>query len=424
MHSSISYVSLYFVFVFLVGEKYIKSNLKSHNIPAVWMFTTFKLRIRNIYVVYLDYRKAFDSVPHERLLNKIYAYGIRGKLNTWIRNFLLGRTQKVVVEGSVSSLAQVSSGIPQGSVLGSLLFLIYVNDLPDQIKSTVKLFADDTKVYRAIKTEEDRTILQADLQAMMTWSNKWQLPFNTAKCKVMYLGKYNLGTTYTFNVGQVQTDLEKVIAESDLGVKFDNKLSFTDHISEITSKANQRIGLIRRNFKYIDKRIFLILYKSLIRPVLEYCNTVWRPLYKKDSRAIENVQRRATKLIESIQRMDYQSRLKELSLPSMVYRRRRADVLQIFRIINGIDIVEEGKFIQLVDETVTRGHSLKLYKPRITSRIGGNILATRVVNDWNDLSDEVVKAESVNVLFKTRLEEEWANKEWKYEPEFYHGSNY
>ena len=110
--------------------------------------------------------------------------------------------------------------------------------------------------------------------------------------------------------------------------------------------------------------------------------------------------------------MDYPSRLKELSLPSMVYRRRRADVLQIFRIINVIDIVEEGKFIQLVDETVTRGHSLKLYKPRITSRIGGNILATRVVNDWNDLSDEVVKAESVNV-FKTRLEEEWANKEWK-----------
>ena len=124
-----------------------------------------------------------------------------------------------------------------------------------------------------------------------------------------------------------------------------------------------------------------------------------------------------------VQTMDYPLRLKELSLPSMVYRRRRADVLQIFRIIDGIDIVEEGKFIQLVDETVTRGHSLKLYKTRISSRIGGNILATRVVNDWNDLSDEVVKAESVNV-FKTRLEKEWANKEWKYEPEFYHGSNY
>ena len=111
-----------------------------------------------------------------------------------------------------------------------------------QTTKSVKFFADDTKVYRAIKTEEDRINLQADLQAMMAWSNKWQLPFNTAKCKVMHLGKNNLSTTYTFNVGQVQTDLEKVIAESDIGVKFDNKLTFTDHISVITSKANK--GLV------------------------------------------------------------------------------------------------------------------------------------------------------------------------------------
>ena len=253
-------------------------------------------------IVYLDYQKAFDSVPHERLLNKLYAYLIRGKILTWIRNFLTNRTQRVTVCGVSSNQVNVTSGIPQGSVLGPLLFLIYVNDLPEVVKSTIKLFADDTKIYRVIKSDRDSEILQNDLLDIMKWSEKWQLPFNLTKCKVMHLGSQN--KEFKYNLGErkqngEQLNLETVTEEKDLGVRFDDKLNFIGHISEVVSKGNQRIGLVRRNFHIIDNEMFLLIYKSLIRPVLEYCNTVWTPIYKKDSRSLEQVQRRATKLVKT-----------------------------------------------------------------------------------------------------------------------------
>ena len=152
-------------------------------------------------VIYLDYRKAYDSVPHKRLLVKLQACGIKGKLLRWIENFLTEREQQVVVNGTKSDPSAVISGIPQGSMLGPLLFLIYVNDLPEMVNSVIKLFADDTKLYRSINNESDRILLQKDLDAVMDWSTKWQLPFNTNKCKTMtvgaqgsIMGKYTIDT--------------------------------------------------------------------------------------------------------------------------------------------------------------------------------------------------------------------------------------
>ena len=313
-------------------------------------------------VIYLDYRKAFDSVPFERLLSKLEAYGIRGKVKDWIRNFLYGRTQEVVIEGKKSKTAPVTSGIPQGSVLGPLLFLIYVNDLPDMLDSNIQLFADDTKIFRTIQSQSDALAMQNDLSKLMTWSKTWQLPFNTSKCKVLHLGSKNPETAYTILCQDNTVDLAVVTEEKDLGIKFDCKLNFSKHISEICSKGKQRIGLIRRNFRFIDKKTFLILYKSLVRPLLEYCNTVWYPTFKKDSRAIKSVQRKATKLVKYMKNWSYPERLRELGLPTMIYRRRRADVLQIFRIICGTDKVQSNKIFQLAGDTATRGHSLKIYK--------------------------------------------------------------
>ena len=148
-------------------------------------------------VIYLDYQKAFDSVPHQRLLIKLKAYGITGTLLTWITNFLTGRSQKVVVNGIQSTPTPVLSGIPQGSVLGPLLFLIYVNDLPNDICSSLMLFADDTKIYRCIQSTEDAETLQADLNTLSQWSTTWQLPFNVDKCKVLHFGQKNLNHQYT-----------------------------------------------------------------------------------------------------------------------------------------------------------------------------------------------------------------------------------
>ena len=139
--------------------------------------------------VYTDFAKAFDSVPHQRLLNKIHAYGIRGKVFNWIKDFLNNRRQRVIVGNESSPWENVTSGIPQGSVLGPILFTIFINDMPDQVKSVMKLFADDAKICRAIESMDDVETLQADIDKLFYWSRKWQLPLNISKCKIIHYGK-------------------------------------------------------------------------------------------------------------------------------------------------------------------------------------------------------------------------------------------
>ena len=152
-------------------------------------------------VTYLDFRKAFDTVPHARLINKLYAYGIRGNILKWIQHFLSNRKQKVSVQGEESQWANVASGIPQGSVLGPVLFLIYINDLPDIVKKFVVIFADDTKEYSTIRSATDTAEVQEDLYSMSEWSETWELRFNAKKCKSMHIGKSNPRTVYFMKEG-------------------------------------------------------------------------------------------------------------------------------------------------------------------------------------------------------------------------------
>ena len=367
-------------------------------------------------VIYLDYRKAFDSVPFERLFKKLHAYGVRGKVLLWIRDFLRDRSQRVVLADTKSDMATITSGIPQGSVLGPMLFLIYVNDLPEEVLSTLKLFADDTKLYREIQNDHDKEILQNDLNELMDWSVKWQLPFNIEKCKVLHLGINNPKHKYSIKSGtNNEVLLQEVEEEKDLGIKFDSQLNFKQHIAECVSKANQRIGLIRRNFTNLDKTIFVTLYKSLVRPILEYGNTVWQPCFKQDSIQLEKVQRRATKLVKDLRDKSYETRLKVLNLPSLVYTRKRADMLQIYRIMSHIDKLDGNKIVMRDLNVRTRGHNFKLFKPRVRTKEKRGTLGFRAITDWNTLSNDVVDAENL-IQFKTRLEEQWKTKEFKFDP--------
>ena len=191
-------------------------------------------------------------------------------------------------------------------------------------------------------------------------------------------------------------------------------LHFTEHLEKCSSKANQRIGLIRRNFKYMDEKLFIVLYKALIKPVLEYGNVVWKPYFKKDSELLERVQRRATKIVKSVRNESYPVRLKRLNLPSLVYRRKRADMIQLYRIMTGIDNPQSSKFIKM-EKGITRGHIFKAFKPRAFSKIKRNTLGYRAIDEWNTLSNSVVSSENIN-QFKTRLESFWETQEFKYDP--------
>ena len=170
---------------------------------------------------YLDFRKAFDSVPHKRLLYKLNKYGIKGNILKWIESFLSDRTQFVNVNNNLSDKAPVLSGVPQGSVLGPCLFLYYINDLPEVIKCLIKLFADDSKAYQPIKTMLDNKLLQHSINDLVKWTEKWLLKFNNEKCKILHLGKNNPKFKYHIKQGDLITDLQETISEKDLGVFID-----------------------------------------------------------------------------------------------------------------------------------------------------------------------------------------------------------
>ena len=206
-------------------------------------------------VIYLDFAKAFDTVPHRRLLAKLEAYGIHGKVLNWIKEFLKDRKQRVRVNGEYSEAASVMSGIPQGSVLGPILFLVFINDLPPEVESDAMLFADDSKIYRLIQTIEDSLQLQNDIDNLVEWTNKWLLEFNLSKCHVLSIGEIEniVHAHYYMMKNHV---LEHVFEERDLGVVIDSQLTFDEHINQKIKKANAMVGLIRRTFTYLEPLFF------------------------------------------------------------------------------------------------------------------------------------------------------------------------
>ena len=207
------------------------------------------------------------------------------------------------MNGQQSDEKPVISGIPQGSVLGPMLFVLYINDLPDSIKSDSNLFADDTKVHKIISKQEDCDDLQNDLHKLEEWSDTWLVRFNAVKCKHMHLGPRKFNHKYILN----DTELQYAEHEKDIGVYIDDKLSFDKHISEKCKKASSMFGLIRRTFRFLDADMFKVLYKSHVRSHLDYCSSVWAPYKVKHIEQIEKVQRRATKQIQGFEISHIQS---------------------------------------------------------------------------------------------------------------------
>ena len=212
--------------------------------------------------VLLDFSKAFDKVSHHLLHHKLHYYGIRGQTLGWIDSFLSGRTQRVVCEGSQSSECNVGSGVPQGTVLGPLLFLLYINDLPETVSSNTRLFADDALVYRTINNEEDAKKLQKDLDNLQIWEHKWKMHFNPDKCEVLRitLKKNIIEANYTIHNQQLQV----VQKAKYLGVTIDKTLSFNDHVNNICKKANATRAFVHRNTKHCPWHVKTAAYNTLV----------------------------------------------------------------------------------------------------------------------------------------------------------------
>ena len=277
-------------------------------------------------IIYLDFQKAFDKVPHQRLLLKLKAHGIGDSISDWIEQWLTDRRQRVVVDGEVSNWKSVLSGVPQGSVLGPILFLIYINDLDDSITSNVMKFADDTKLFRKVNTDGDKQHLQNDLDILEKWSEKWQMLFNFGKCKCLHTGHGNLDVNYKMG----DTVLGTTVKEKDLGVTISADMKVSEQCGIAASKGNQILGLITRNITYKGKKLIIPLYKAIVRHHLEYCIQAWRPYRKKDIDTLERIQRRATKMNPELRDLSYEERLKECGLTTLETRRLRGNQIDVF----------------------------------------------------------------------------------------------
>ena len=306
-------------------------------------------------IAVLDFAKAFDTVPHDHLLGKLDHYGIDKNIHSWVKSFLKGRTQRVVVDGDQSSSAEVESGVPQGTVLGPLLFLIYINDLPDSVKSQVRLFADDCLLYRIIKSAEDQHTLQENLRSLEQWCAKWGMHLNSSKCEVMTIcrRRNQLSCMYTIN-GEVLKTVDKA---KYLGVTIANTLSWSTHTSITAGKANGKIGFLWRNLRHCPKELKEQAYFALVRSIIEYSAAVWDPHLKKDIAQLERVQRRAARFVtgDSSWSSSVTSMIKDLGWDSLEDRRRDIRLALFYKAVHGLTAVETEGILVPADPQ-TRGY--------------------------------------------------------------------
>lgn len=356
-------------------------------------------------VIYLDFSKAFDKISHSKLALKLKAHGIRGKLLSWITDWLTNRSQWVCVNGSNSKETEVGSGVPQGSVLGPLLFVIFINDLDDCVKliiDLIKKFADDTKAGKCIKNQKNTQELQDGLNKLYEWSEKWSMAFNIKKCKVMHFGRNNPKTKYFIN-GE---ELEEDEYERDIGVKISSDLKPSKHCQEAANRARVVLGQISRCFHYRDKVVFLRLYKQYVRPHMEFSSVAWSPWQVNDISVLEEVQVKAVKMISGLQGKDYVEKLKELGLWSLEKRRLMFDLIQMHKLITNIGHVKCNYRHPEVnpERTVTRSQtdSLNIIKERSNLEIRKNFFTVRTADIWNSLPSDIKSIRQVT-KFKKRL---------------------
>ena len=359
------------------------------------------------HVIFLDFAKAFDSVAHERLLLKLDHIGVRGKLLSWIRGFLTNRQQRVVCNGHSSAWARVISGVPQGSILGPLLFLVYVNDVSVNLVSPTRLFADDCVIYRQVVSTDDCVTLQEDLARLYAWSQRWQLALNLSKCKAVCISNQRNPPSYTYGMNNVV--LEWVDTFKYLGVRLDSKLKWGAHVAEITAKANRTLSLLRRTMQGCSRDAKTRAYCALVRPHLEYCAPAWNPYQLKDCAKLEKVQQRAARWVgsqwdPSLKKWSksYQEICAELHWPTLELRRQFLICCQVFKIIHSLDCISFSEYLSFTRASSTRSHNLTLFCSR--SRIN-SFRYSFFVNCpfvWNKLPYDVVNVLSIG-SFKAKL---------------------
>ena len=361
-------------------------------------------------VLFLDFKKAFDKVDHSRLMVKLEAAGVQGNLWRWLKDWLTGRRQRVVVGGESSDWLPVESGVPQGTVLGGPLFDVYVDDIDLIILFCFLLkFADDTKMAKLIMSLLDSTQFQADIDNLCRWAADWAMEFNLDKCKIMHIGRNNPKNKYFMNGVELGVTEE----ERDIGVWTDSSLKPGLQCTKAAANANRALGLILKSFHYRTKQSLVPLYKALVRPKLEFAISAWNPWYEKDIGCLEKIQQRLIRSLSNIRGTTYEEKLMDAGLTSLAERRKRGDLIEAYKTLTGKNNVDRTTWFQIApsdalqpntrsNTNVGDGRAAKrpsvLVREKARTDLRNNAFRFRVSRSWNNLPDHVRTANSTNAF--------------------------
>ena len=345
--------------------------------------------------IILDFSKAFDTVPHQRLLSKLEHDGIRGEIKRWISTWLINRNQTVVINGEKSKEAQVRSGVPQRTVLGPLLFLLYIKDIGEGLSSRMRLFADDSLLFGIVKSTNDALQLQTNLDKLNEWADRWQMVFNPSKCYVLSIHRKKSPVIHDYMIkGQA---LEHVQRHQYLGVTISNDLNWKYHVENIVGKASTTLGFIKRNLKHCPQEVKVQAYKSLVRPILEYSSSVWDPYVNNQIQAIGKVQRRAVRFASNFKELEpgcMSAQMKRLDIPTLQDRRKQARLKLFKKIINNTSAVKVPSYVLRNTASATArqcSNNSQTFIPLLCkTEQYKNSFFSRTIKDWDAYSNNEI----------------------------------
>ena len=365
-------------------------------------------------VFYLNFSKAFDVICHKRLIVKLKAIGIEGKLIEWITDWLKGRRQRVRVGEEFSEWVEVLSSVLQGSVLSGILFNIFIDDIDKAtIEALIKKFADDTKMAALVENQADAKKMQENLNSLCEWAKKWKMKFNASKCKVMHFGKENARNVYMMSDVQI----ESVSEEKDLGVWVEDSMKPTKQCTMAANSANWALGQLSRSFHYRKADCLVPLYKTFVRPKLEHAVAAWSPWSAGDKEVIKNVQKRLVRMISNKRGASYEERLGNIGLTTLTERRARGDMIQVFRTMKGFNKVEKQEWFTLRDPATARAtrstvsisedgpeqRQQVIFKSHVRLEARKHFFTEQVAQELNALPDSVRNQKSVKA-FKNQFD--------------------
>ena len=355
---------------------------------------------KEVTMVFLDVSKAFDRVWHSGLLHKLRCLGVEGDLFDWMCDYLNDRKIRAVVNGQTDDWSTTNAGVPQGSILGPLLFLVFINDITTNIESDIHLFADDTSLMDIVEHHQTSYAkINRDLHRLSNWAAKWLVTFNATKTVYLQISrKQNPAPKPVLMLNGVQ--IREVKSHKHLGLTFNNTLSWSDHIGSLTTKANRCVGLLRKISRDVPRQCLEILYKSMIRPILEYAGVIFDGSADKYLDRLEAVQRQAALSCTGAYRHTSHERLlEELGWPPLLSRRKQHRMNLMFKIQHNLT----PEYLKTICPLLTRERTnydlrtgMNITTPLPKTATYQKSFVPQTINDWNNLAVAIRELPSID----------------------------